>query len=277
MYKKTSIVMSILTVAACSNSSINTASTSPTIATVNQSKITQENFRDRLLNKGGPAVVPDLSTITVDQKLKELDQVIEEELVLQDAVKLGLLEKSTRLRREIMREYFQYKLQGGIEQPTPEEVKEVFERQKEDLEKVRAAHILLSTKSEAEKVLKEYQENPNKDHFFALAKKYSKDSATQASGGDLKWFTRAEMVPAFSDAVFAMQETDRISSPVKTEFGYHLIYLIGDKRGFDQHKGAIRIALAKKNKARIRDEVMAELFKQANIDVDKQQVAKVNF
>jgi peptidyl-prolyl cis-trans isomerase D len=60
--------------------------------------------------------------------------------------------------------------------------------------------------------------------FGALAKQYSADPASAAQGGDLGWAARTAYVPAFADALFAMQP-GQISEPVTTQFGYHIIRL----------------------------------------------------
>jgi peptidyl-prolyl cis-trans isomerase SurA len=60
--------------------------------------------------------------------------------------------------------------------------------------------------------------------FNALAKKYSEEPGVSKTGGDLGFFTRSQMVKAFSDAVFSMKP-GQIGGPVKTQYGYHIIKL----------------------------------------------------
>lgn len=61
--------------------------------------------------------------------------------------------------------------------------------------------------------------------FGALAKKYSADPGSAAQGGDLGWAERGIYVPAFADALFGMQQPGLYPTPVKTQFGYHIIRL----------------------------------------------------
>jgi len=63
--------------------------------------------------------------------------------------------------------------------------------------------------------------------FAELAQIWSQDGSA-ANGGDLDWFERGRMVPAFDSAVWAL-EIDQISTPVKTQFGWHIIKLLGVK------------------------------------------------
>lgn len=99
-------------------------------------------------------------------------------------------------------------------------------------EKRHAKHILISLEADTEKaeaaaqlILSEVQAKiAAGESFEKLAKTYSKDSGSAASGGDLGSFEQGMMVPEFDEAVFSM-EVGQVSEPVKTDFGYHLIKL----------------------------------------------------
>jgi peptidyl-prolyl cis-trans isomerase D len=100
-------------------------------------------------------------------------------------------------------------------------------------EQIRASHVLLTTegkddasvRAQAEQVLKEAKSGAD---FAALAKKYSQDESNAQQGGDLDYFSRGRMVPAFETAAFALAPGE-ISDLVKTEFGYHVIKLTDRK------------------------------------------------
>ncbi len=68
--------------------------------------------------------------------------------------------------------------------------------------------------------------------FAGLAKKYSEDRGSAASGGELPWFGTGRMVPEFEDAAFAIAGIGDYSAPVKTSFGWHIIKIL-DKKGVD--------------------------------------------
>jgi peptidyl-prolyl cis-trans isomerase C len=85
---------------------------------------------------------------------------------------------------------------------------------------MRAAHILLATRDEAEAARARVTEGG--EDFAAVARELSTDQATAANGGALGWFTREEMVAPFAEAAFAL-EPGAISEPVETEFGWHII------------------------------------------------------
>ena len=72
------------------------------------------------------------------------------------------------------------------------------------------------------------------EDFAALAKEASADSGSAAQGGDLGFFQRDVMDPAFEEAAFSLENIGDVSEPVKTEFGYHLIKLTGIKEAEGQ-------------------------------------------
>jgi peptidyl-prolyl cis-trans isomerase D len=95
-------------------------------------------------------------------------------------------------------------------------------------EQRRASHILVEGDDDAalEKITN-IQNRLNDEDFATVAKETSQDTGSASTGGDLGFFGRDVMDPAFEEAVFALQNVGDVSEPVKTEFGYHLIKLTG--------------------------------------------------
>jgi peptidyl-prolyl cis-trans isomerase D len=121
----------------------------------------------------------------------------------------------------------------------PEQVRVEYVVLENTPENRRASHILLLTegksdaekariKAEMERILAEARKNPEK--FAALAKKHSQDPGSAANGGDLGFNAAGAMVKPFDDALFAMKEGD-ISNIVETQYGYHIIKLLGIQPG----------------------------------------------
>lgn len=99
------------------------------------------------------------------------------------------------------------------------------------VKQVQALHILVPTREEAVKIREEIMQGQNPSeifhNFMNAARKYSK-CPSGASGGILGWFGRGDMVPAFETAAFNLP-SGQVSEPVKTQFGWHLIYIISKK------------------------------------------------
>lgn len=85
---------------------------------------------------------------------------------------------------------------------------------------VNASHILVDTEKKANEI-KEMIYGGEK--FSDMAKKYS-SCPSKKNGGELGWFGRGEMVAAFENAAFSADK-GAVVGPVKTEFGWHLIYV----------------------------------------------------
>jgi len=96
---------------------------------------------------------------------------------------------------------------------------QTFLKEKPAREEVHARHILVPTEAEAKSVIAELEKGAD---FAALAKKYSKDPGAE-SGGDLGYFGHDDMVKEFADAAFALSPGQYTKTPVKTEFGWHVI------------------------------------------------------
>jgi len=108
----------------------------------------------------------------------------------------------------------------------------LYEKQVANLaEQRRAAHILIETgelsdeqaKAKLEEVAKRLQAG---ESFADLAKEFSQDPGSASEGGDLGYAGPGVYDPAFEEALYALQEGE-VSQPVKTEFGWHLIKLLG--------------------------------------------------
>ncbi|MCC8483680.1 MAG: peptidylprolyl isomerase [Rickettsia endosymbiont of Labidopullus appendiculatus] len=92
-------------------------------------------------------------------------------------------------------------------------------------EEVKVSHILLATEKEAVNI----KNRLNKGEKFAkLAKDLSKDEGSKENGGEIGYITSGQLVPEFENKALSMK-VNEISSPVKTQFGWHIIMVL-DKR-----------------------------------------------
>ena len=100
-----------------------------------------------------------------------------------------------------------------------------------DIREVQALHILVNTEDEATQIRNEIMTGQTKNeifyNFMSAAKKYSKCPSGK-SGGILGYFGRGDMVKPFEEAAFNLPN-GQVSEPVKTQFGYHLIYVVSKK------------------------------------------------
>lgn len=144
-------------------------------------------------------------------------------------------------------------------------------------EEVLARHILVklqrSCGREARQIVTELQEKLKAgEPFEELAKQYSDDTANAAKGGDLGAITKGRTVPEFEEAVFAMTEPGSIAGPIETQFGLHLIQLIGRKPRellpFDEVKAGIMERLRTKQRQELRAKLIETLRPPGALRID---------
>ncbi|GBQ53075.1 peptidyl-prolyl cis-trans isomerase [Acetobacter indonesiensis NRIC 0313] len=115
-------------------------------------------------------------------------------------------------------------------------------------QEVHARHILVKTEAEATDAIKKLKAG---EDFGKLAAQISTDTGSaKQNGGDLGWFKKEDMIPAFSDAAFAMKKGEISSTPVKSQYGYHVIQVLDTRTdpipALDSVKDKIRQALIQK-------------------------------
>ncbi|MDW7617163.1 peptidylprolyl isomerase [Peribacillus simplex] len=111
---------------------------------------------------------------------------------------------------------------------TDDEISTYFEDNKDTFaqaEQVEASHILVEDEKTAKKVEKEIAEGGD---FAKLAAEYSTDTETADNGGSLGYFGKGDMVDEFEDVAFDL-DIGKVSDPVKSDYGYHIIKVTGKK------------------------------------------------
>ncbi len=127
---------------------------------------------------------------------------------------------------------------------TDEAVKARFDKEignQPPVQELHARHILVEDEATAKKIIAELKKGAD---FAALSKQYSKDAAAVEQGGDLGYFKPTDMVAEFSTAAFALKDKEVTQTPVKTQFGWHVVQAL-DRRAsapppFEQAKDQLR-------------------------------------
>ncbi len=229
--KKNFVIVYICIIAA-------TACAKEEAAKVNGTVIFASEITERV-KKVDAKLVKQLGESAVKKSL--LDGLIEQQLLLcaiRDAgfeKKPGVLDQWPSLKREMSLKYFLNEYLPGKSPAGKSRLKAEYEKKKEmfkSVGQVRARHILIRTgehnhaDAEAQKLIGSILGSIKSDgsNFGELAQKYSECPSAKESG-DLGYFDRGQMVQPFEDAAYAMKKGEYTREPVKTIFGYHLIYI----------------------------------------------------
>jgi peptidyl-prolyl cis-trans isomerase C len=166
-------------------------------------------------------------TAEMDAKVRE--ELIKREVVLQEAEKRKLaqdpqVQESIELSRQqvlftaLAVDYL--KANPPTDAETRAKYDEIVSKMSGKEYKVR--HILVEKEAEAKSIILKLKGGAS---FEDLATKQSKDPGSAAKGGDLAWVTPESLVPEFAEALTKMQKGTYSITPVKSQFGYHVIRL----------------------------------------------------
>ncbi len=234
-----------------------------TLATVDGQPITDQDVNEALsdIGQGLPQGLDEAG-----KRKYALDYLIDLKLV----AKKGFAEKvdaDPDFQRKL--EYYRDKLameevlgKAAKVADTPAAEKEAYDaaaKAQPPVEEIHARHILLPTEAAAKAALARVKAG---EDFAKVANEVSKDPASK--GGDLGWFTKDRMVPEFAEAAFKLKP-GQISDPVKTQFGWHIIQVEGERMKtfppFDQVKEQASHYVQQKAQA----DIVQELRKDAKI------------
>ncbi|MEY9534594.1 peptidylprolyl isomerase [Sinorhizobium fredii] len=196
-------------------------------------KVGDQEIRQSELDLAITSLDPQLQRMPEEQKrAAALSAVIDVKLLVKDAEKEGLQNDATfkqrvafLTERELHNAFFKKHVVDAV---TKEEVKARYDKEIAAIpaqEEVKARHILVKTEDEAKAIIKELDAGKS---FVELAKAKSTDP-NKDDGGDLGYFTKGRMVPEFETVAFALEKGAYTKTPVKTQFGFHVI-LVEDKR-----------------------------------------------
>ena len=246
------------------------------LVTVNGKNITKQEA-DKFVKSQSPQT--SFSSLTPQQQDMILDRLIEKQLFTELAAKEGIDKKPEfkrnmeKIKEELLVNMWMKELMDNSV-VSDSEAKDFYEKNKERFTQpatVHARHILVKDEKEAQAIIDEMKGlkgDELKAKFIELAKAKS-TGPSGPKGGDLGNFAKGQMVPEFSKAVWGLDVGTITDKPVKTNFGYHVIYLEGKNEPkvvpYDKVKDNIVASLKQKQFAKKVAEVAKELKSKASI------------
>ncbi|SDF90848.1 peptidyl-prolyl cis-trans isomerase C [Limimonas halophila] len=161
-----------------------------------------------------------------------LDRLVDMRVVSDKAEAEGFLDKPEvqdrlqRTRQQILADVYLKK--QAEDYVTEERLRAEYEEYKKNNKaetQVKARHILVDSKKLANKLIKKLDEGAN---FVELAKQHSTGPSAK-KGGNLGFFGKGDMVESFSKAAFGLGVDEYTESPVKTQYGWHVIKVVDER------------------------------------------------
>ncbi|MFC1548418.1 peptidylprolyl isomerase [Candidatus Omnitrophota bacterium] len=246
------------------------------VATIGTSEITLSDFNERIAN-----LPPRYGEIVKKRKKEFLDEIVNDTLLYQEAVRVGLNNDKDvqkvieQARRKIMiARLLKDKVDDRI--IINEEDIVTFYNDNSDKymtpEIMRVSHILVQNQEDADSVLEELV---NGKSFESLAKAKSVDPTAQR-GGDIGYFPKGQLMPRFEEACSQL-EIGEISGVVKTKLGYHIIKLTDRRapelRPLEKVREDIESRLRMVNRQKLFNDLLQHLRKTTKIEIDEEIMA----
>jgi peptidyl-prolyl cis-trans isomerase C len=259
-------VFGLLLLAACTPHQSTTDTASKPVATVNGQPVSRELFDFLAKNMANKAP----GDMTEEQRNQLLDNLIRAEVVAQQAEKDGL-DKKGDTKETLAVQRLQLLQDAAANEylkdrtPTDAELKAEYDTYVASQPKTeyKARHILVKSEDEAKAIIEKLNKKSAK--FEDLAKAESIDGS-KASGGELGWFKTTSMVKPFGDAILALKKGEITQTPVKTDFGYHVIQLEDMRDTTPAPFDSIKDRLAQSVKAKKFKDYQDQLMKNAKIE-----------
>jgi len=244
--------------------------------TVNGEKISADEIAQTLGQQG-----IEFSTLNKEMQKRVIDMVVDRKLLSQLAAKSKIeqsadfKEKLALIKKELVLNLWMEKEAKKIESSVSDaDIKAEYEKNKDAYKvpaQLKARHILVKSEDEAKAIIKSLEAaKDSKAEFIKLAKEKSTGPSGK-SGGDLGWFALDRMVPEFSLAADKLKKGTFTKEPVKTQFGYHIIYLEDRKpagtKTLDEVKDQIKAKLNREKFNAFMDETVKKLKKDAKIEL----------
>jgi peptidyl-prolyl cis-trans isomerase C len=232
------------------------------IVKVNQVALTEEQIEEFLPSEYK-------SSVTLEQKKSFVQKWIENELLYQEARKRKIDQRKelqnriyTTVKDLVVMELLDKEFGENIS-ATEEEARNFYlqnqDNFKREEEEIRASHIFLKSKTKADSVFQELKKGAD---FVRLAQQESEDSLTNRQGGDLGFFRRSEIAPFIAEVVFKLK-TGEISTPIKSDYGYHILKVTDKKeKGTEKDFNLVKDQILNYLTNQKRDQKVRELVEQ---------------
>jgi len=249
---------------------------------VGTAKITDEDIKAEL-----EALPPQLKpyVATKEGKKEFIESLVKRELLYQEAKAKGL-ENSEKVKQDLekikkrllvdafLRDAI--KVDAKVDDNVLKEYYKKNEKKFAEPEKTHTKHILVKDKKLADEIAEKLKKSP--ESFEKLAAEYSIDSSGK-QGGDIGAHEKGTLVPEYEAAMEKLKNPGDISPVVKSQFGYHIIKLVGREKSkapkFEDVKDEVKEEYLRENQKTLFENIVTDLKKKYNIKMNEEAIEKI--
>lgn len=268
--KKLSLIASSLIVSASLHAAV--------VASVDGKDITDTQVNEAF---AGALNGQSINALPADQKRAVVQQYIANQFVLDEAKKQNV-EKEAFYKKEleVLKDQlainaYQKKVFDSVK-ISNDTLKTTYENNKANFvnpARAQARHILVANEAEAKNIIKDLSKLKGDalvNKFSEIASTKSIDTGSAQRGGELGWFSAEQMVKPFSDATFSLKNGEITKTPVKTQYGYHIILKEKSESrkqlSFDEVKAGLEQQLKAQETQRIISQKVQDQFAKAKVE-----------
>ncbi|WP_215144938.1 peptidylprolyl isomerase [Exiguobacterium qingdaonense] len=201
----------------------------------------------------------------VDEEFSKTEEQFNSEEEFEQAIQQAGMSGTDEFKEALRGQMLVDAAKSELVDVTDEDIEAQFAKENVEVE---ASHILVESEEEAQDIIKQLNDGAD---FAELAKEKSTDTGSGEKGGELGYFSAGAMVPEFEEYSFREDVVGKISEPVQSQFGFHVIKVTDRKEKdlkLEDEKDRIREELAAEKSASVdANKIYAELIEKYNVDV----------
>jgi len=222
---------------------------------------------------------------TKEGKKEFIESLVKRELLYQEAKAKGL-ENSEKVKQDLEKIKKRLLVDAFLRDAIKVDVKvddnvlkEYYKKNEKKFaepEKTHTKHILVKDKKLADEIAEKLKKSP--ESFEKLAAEYSIDSSGK-QGGDIGAHEKGTLVPEYEAAMEKLKNPGDISPVVKSQFGYHIIKLVGREKSkapkFEDVKDEVKEEYLRENQKTLFENIVTDLKKKYNIKMNEEAIEKI--
>ncbi|HTH97066.1 MAG TPA: peptidylprolyl isomerase [Stellaceae bacterium] len=210
----------------------------------------------------------ELQQVPLDQIYNKLVEQLVDRQLMQDAAAKANMANDPEVKKRLadlkprveVQVYVERVSSAGVTDAKLHALYDKVAANQKPVEEIHARHILVNTEDQAKAIIAQLDKGGD---FAKIANEKSIDKGE--AGGDLGWFTADKMVPEFSDAAFKLKKGEYTHTPVKSQFGWHVIQVLDTRQMPPPSFDSVKDQLTQQVQAEVLNDKVNELRSKSKV------------